>query len=121
VKAIAFRLYVFVPVVRGNYDIGTHPIHPSEERVHPAFDLRDHGRLAFLPPPAGGIFPADTVNPVMRVLSVRFVDAANLQIHVSQTSYGVSIEHRQPRRSEPANPQIRGLAYYNVKKNARLI
>ena len=106
-KTVVFRLYVLVPVVRGDNYLSPNPVHPREERVRSGLDLRDHRALRFLPPPAGGIFPAHAVNPVVRVLPVRLVDTANLQVHISR-----------PPMDNPTNIASRDVAHLPIRRYA---
>ena len=76
-KSIVLGLDVLVAVVDGDNYVGSHTVHTRVKGVDVAFNLRDHRRLRFLPT-AGGVFSADTVNAVVRVLSIGLVDATDL-------------------------------------------
>ncbi len=79
-KPVILCLYVLVPVMDGNNYVCPRAVNPREECVHLALDFGDRSSLRFLPSSVGSL-SAHTVNPVMRVLPVRFVYTADLQIH----------------------------------------
>jgi len=117
-EAIVFCLYVLISIMHGDNNVSSDAVNARVERVHSALNFGDHSALRFFPLSASGIFPANAMNPIMRVLPVRLVYATDLQIHFPTASYSkVVMHHRQPRRSQPANPQIRGLAYHKIKKS----
>jgi len=79
-QSVVFRFDVLVAVVDSNNHVRTNAVDVCIERVHFAFDLRDGGGLRLLPSSAR-ILPAHAVNPIVRVLTIGFVDATNLHIH----------------------------------------
>lgn len=89
-KPVVLRLDVLVAVVHSDNHVCPSAVDPRVERVHLALDFRDRGCLRFLPPSVGG-FPADAVNPIMRILPVCLVNTANLQIHI----LSLSLENQQ--------------------------
>jgi hypothetical protein len=86
-ESVTFCLYVLVSVVYGDNDVSPGTINARVESVHSALNFGDHRALGFFPPSASGIFPAHTMNPIMRILPVRLVDAIDLQVHIPYSSY----------------------------------
>lgn len=80
-QSVVLCLDVLVAVMDGYNYVCPSAADPRVERVHLVLDFRDRSGLRFLPSPVGG-FPSNTVNPIMRVLPVRLVDTADLQIHM---------------------------------------
>ena len=68
-------------IMRSYDDIRSDAINASVEGVNPPIDFRNYGRLRFLPA-AAGILATDAMDSVVRVLSVRFVYASDLQVHL---------------------------------------
>ena len=83
-ETIIFCLDILMPIMHGDDHVRPDAVDARVKRVHLALNFRDHRALGFLPPPIGS-FSAHTMNPVVRVLSVRLVNAANLQIHFSHS------------------------------------
>jgi hypothetical protein len=76
-KSIVLGLDVLVAVVDGDNYVGSHTVHTRVKGVDVAFNLRDHRHLRFLPT-AGGVFPTDAVNAVVRVLAIGLVVSADM-------------------------------------------
>ena len=68
-------------VMRRHNDIRSDGINSGVERVHVSLNFRNRCRLRFFPA-AAGILATHAVDSVMRVLSVRFVYASDLQVHL---------------------------------------
>src|SRR5205085_12683602 len=105
-ETVIFCLDVLMPIMHGDDHVRPDAVDARVKRVHLALNFRDHGALGFLPPSIGS-FPAHIMNPVVRVLSIGLVDAANLQIHFSHSP----MDH-------PATTASRGAANLRIRRYA---
>ena len=79
-QAVIFRLDVLVTAMHGNNHVCANAVDQRVERIHLALDFRDRRGLRLLPTSVRSL-PTHAVNPIMRVLPIRLVDATDLQIH----------------------------------------